>query len=169
MAVEYVDIPVEDIGIFLNKDSDKRFMKAMVKYFVDNKLSYKIKSCANEMYRINLFIKKSKEAMIINVNESTSGSMHIHLRIKNPSVFEKLGDYTKNVRNSILNGKTCKAPYCCNCNSEYVFTYKETEYRKCHMLCDNFQIRNLDIDDYQNLFTIIQDEIKFGKPKGRKS
>lgn len=89
----------------------------------------------------------------------------IHLRINNRNTFDKLDDYSENIRNSILNAEPCKA--CPNSDGvftghdEYVFTYEGKEYRKCQMMCSNFKIRNLTEDDIESLTDIINREILF--------
>lgn len=89
----------------------------------------------------------------------------IQLRINNRSTLDRLDDFSKNIRDSILNAEPCKA--CPNSDGvftghgEYIFTYQGKEYRKCQTLCSNFKIRNLNEDDIESLTDIINREIFF--------
>jgi len=64
----------------------------------------------------------------------------------------------------MLTSKDCRAPYCCNCGSEYQFTYRGKAYHTCHMLCDNFAFNNLKYEDIDSIIGILQDEIAFDMP-----
>jgi len=119
------------------------------------------------VYRIFCYIKKSKEALIINPIGKNFGSFELQLRIKSRNTLDKLESFSQNIINQILMSKDCRGPYCCYCGSEYSFTYNGKVYRKCHMLCDNFTFRNLKYEDIDSIIGIVQNEIACDKPGTR--
>ncbi len=139
--------------------------KKIIDLFTTNGLTYKIKIGYGNVHRIFCYIKKSKEALIINPIGKNFGPFELQIRIKNRNTLEKFKSFSTNVRNKMLSGKDCLAPYCCNCGSEYRFKYFGKAYHKCHMLCDNFIFNNLKNQDIDSIMDIIQDEIAFEMPR----
>ena len=163
-VVNSIEMSKEEICNLMNSESYRDFTANILDTFTDNGLTYKV----SKTKRIYCYIKKSKEALIINPNSYSDGEYSIQLRIKNAETFAKLESLTENVRNQILfNSGNCKMPGCWGCNTEYVFEYAGSEYRKCSMLCDNFHFSKLEKDDFKCILAMIKDEIIFGKPKKR--
>jgi hypothetical protein len=168
VSLNYVDLTMNEISDTIDDEAGKKLTQLIITAFDKNGLSYKVrdawkpKNVSRDHYRIFCFIKKSKEALIINTGTYDNSVFNIQLRIKDWHTFDKLNEYSENVRNTFLNGCTCKD---CGCKKEYVFTYNNIEYRKCHMLCDNFCFRNLSEEDLDPLMQIINNEIAFDKPR----
>jgi hypothetical protein len=163
MAVRDVILSIDNIcNSIVNDETAKNLTNKILTLFCDMGLTYKTKERDNK-YRVYCYIKKSKEALIINTIGDKHGVFELQLRIKDKTVFEKLGDFSENIKDAILNrSRNCKHPHCCNCGSEYVFTHNNKKYRKCHMLCDNFLLYNLNADDVESVLDIIKSEIMYG-------
>jgi hypothetical protein len=170
-----LDVTPEEIINTIDDPVGKKISIAIFDAFISDKLRYKATaqwqtkdSAGPQGYNVHFLIKGSKDAVII----STRNFGGVQLRIKDRSTFDKLDEYSENIRNNILNGYPCQ-----RCtpdggefmgHGEYVFTYKGIEYRKCQMLCGNFKLSNLTDDDIDSLMDIINREIEYGKPKRRK-
>lgn len=165
MAKNDIDVSINEVYESIEDTIAKEMTKKIINLFIDNGLTYKIKIGYGNVYRIFCYIKKSKEALIINTIGKNFGPFELQLRIKNKSTLEKLESFSTNVRDMILSGKDCFGQRCCNCGSEYKFSYLKKEYRKCHMLCDNFYFRNLKLEDIDSIMDIMQDEIAYDMPK----
>lgn len=156
----------KEICDWIDNPSDANLTCNILEMFLKYDLSYKVRSDGT-MLRIYCYIKKSKEAMIINTRGYNSGTFDIQLRITNPATLNQLDVYSERIREQILNApKNCLG--CCHCNREYVFTYRGKQYRKCHMLCDNFSFFCLSEEDRESLLRIIRDEIYYAIPKNKK-
>ena len=169
MAKEYNTTSLSEVYESIANSFEKDITEKIVNLFIKNGLTYKIKLGYKNMYRIFCYIRKSKEALIINPVGKNFGPYELQIRIKNKNTLKNLETFSANLRNQILNNKDCKAPYCCNCGSEYQFMYLGKKYYKCHMLCDNFTFRNLKTEDIKTIISIIQDEIVFDMPRTSKS
>lgn len=170
-----LDITPEEIIGTIDNPVKKKIAMAIFDAFISNKLRYKATaqwqpkdSLEPKGYTVHFIIKGNKDAVII----STRYFSGVQLRIKDFSTFDKLDEYSENIRNQILNGHPCK-----RCtpdggeffgHGEYVFNYKGVEYRKCQMLCTNFKLGNLTDEDIDSLMDIINREILFGKTRGIK-
>jgi len=159
MAKKDVNVSINDVYSSIDDEVSKKLTKNIVDLFVEHNLTYKIRMGYGNIYRIFCFIQKSKEALIINSVGKNFGPYEIQIRINNKLTFDKLGHYSKNVRDQIIGGKDCRKPYCCNCGKEYIFQYLDKNYRKCHMLCDNFYFRNLNDEDIDSILDIVRNEI----------
>ena len=93
----------------------------------------------------------------------------VQLRIMDRSILNRLDDYTENIRNAILNGPDCRGTACRNCETAYVFRYREKEYHKCHTMLCNFIFRNPTREDIPTLLGIVEHEIVYSLSKGKKS
>lgn len=173
MGVKQVELAADEILSSIDDAIGRNLTQKILSAFDDNGLTYKIrtawkpKNTDEKDYRIFCYVKKSKEALIINTRDYDFGCFSMQLRITDKSTFEHLDEYSENVRNGFLNGGICRAPNCSNDGSEYVFTYQGETYRKCHMLCGNFWFRNLCEEDLNSIMHIIDREIAFGMPKRR--
>lgn len=170
-----LDVTPEEIINTIEDPIGKKITAAIFETFISNKLCYKATvqwqpkdSAEPKGYTIHFLIKGSKDAVII----CTRHFGGIQLRIKDWSTFDKLDEYSENIRNNILNAHPCKS---CTPNGgefmghgDYVFNYHGIEYRKCQMLCANFKIGHLTDDDVDSLMDIINREISFGKTKRMK-
>ena len=166
--VKTVHLTPEEIAATLSDSYEKKMTLASLHAFLKNGLTYQTRttwkpknSMEPDSYRVFCYVKKSKEAMILNTKYYDTGSFLLQIRILDSSTFEKLDDYSENIRNQIL----C-APYeCRNCGcgeKAYVFHYSGREYRKCHMLCGNFRVCIRNDEDIDSVMDIINREILFG-------
>jgi hypothetical protein len=144
----------------------RKITEKIINLFLKYGLPYKIKIGYGNVYRVFCYIKKSKEALIINSIGKNFGPFELQIRIKKRETIDKIESFSSNIKNQILMSKDCKIPFCCN--SDYQFTYRGNFYRKCHMLCDNFTFRNLKYHDFDSIITIIQDEIIYDIPKTKR-
>ena len=163
----WLNITQDEIINTIKSPVDKKIASAIFETFLSNGLRFKVKAesmpkgfLAAHGYTVYFYIKGSKETIIMNTY-----FFKIQLRMNNRSTFDKLRDYSENIRNCILNGEPCKS---CpdhegvfHGHNEYIFTYQGREYRKYQMLCANFQMRNLNEDDIESLIDIINREILF--------
>lgn len=172
--VKSVGLAPEEIAITLDNQVEKQLALAILQTFTDNGLTYQIRTAWKakddtnpESYRVFCYIKKSKEALILNTKYYDTGSFLLQIRILNSSTFDKLGVYSENVRNQILHAQyNCKG---CGCSEKaYVFTYQGLEYRKCHMICGNFRFCNLNHEDIDSIMDIINSEIFFSSTSNRR-
>lgn len=149
----------------IDSNEDKELIRKIVGRFIDQRLPVTVKqynqACMEGTYRILCFIKKSSEAVIINNKGMGRDGMSIQVRIENRSTLDKLNDFSENIKNQILKASGCS--YCSSkCEGKrYTFIYQKTEYKKCHMLCNNFCFQNMDKKDADNLIAIINDEITY--------
>jgi hypothetical protein len=114
-------------------------------------------------YRIFCYIKKGKEGLIINTKGWHVESVCLQVRILNSDTFNKIGEYSENVRNCFLNARNCEM-HSDECGIRaYVFKYQGKEHRKCHMICENFGFRNLTEQDIPSIMDIVQGEFDLRK------
>ena len=142
-----------------------------MKCFADRSLPVRVKQynqpCMKGTFRIMCFIKKSAEAVIINNKGMGRDGVSIQVRIDDRNTLSKLDDFNENIRNQILNSGDCG-----HCSSkcegkQYVFTYQENEYVKCHFLCNNFSFQNINKNDIADLIEIINNEIEYKEAVNR--
>jgi hypothetical protein len=167
-AMDVTDISQELFETILatfNTEDEKETARQIVKCFIGRGLPVKVKQynqpCMEGTFRILCFIKKSAEAVIINNKGMGRDGVSIQVRIEDRSTLDKLNDFSENIRNQILNSANCG--YCSSkCDDKkYVFNYQESEYIKCHFLCNNFTFQNIDKNDIENLMNIINNEITY--------
>lgn len=174
MALQQLDLCEDEIVNQIEGKTNKRLVQLILDSYNEYGLTYKVreswvpKDSDKKYYRIFLYIKKSKEALIINTGSYSGEGFSIQLRIKNRSVLNNIGFLSQNVRNSILNATDCRAPNCSNDGCEYVFYYQGKEYRKCHMICSCFFFRKIEDEDVDCLMEIIRNEIIFDLPKKKR-
>lgn len=163
-----IDLSEEFLETFLStiyEENEKEVVRQIVKRFMDCGLPVKTKQydqpCMEGTFRILCFIKKSAEAVIINNKGMGRDGMSIQVRIDDRSTFDKIDSFSQNIKNQILNAGNCG--YCSSkCESKkYVFTYQESEYIKCHFLCNNFSFQNIDKNDVGGIMDIINNEIAY--------
>ena len=148
---------------------NKKIAEAVFDIFHSNGLRFKVRAESipkglNPLYgyTVYFYIKGSKETIIMHTH-----FFKIQLRINNRRIFDKLDIYSENICNAILNAVPCKA--CPNSDGvfnghgEYIFTYQGKEYRKCQMMCNNFKLQNIKVDDIDSLTDMINREILFSK------
>ena len=176
MGVQFVEMSIDEVCEKIKNMSDRKLTARILNTFIDNGLTYKVKEAYGchedinrDMYRIYCYVKKSKETMIINTKGYAGiehgGEFVIQLRITNPMILENIGLYTKNIRSIFLNGRDCMLPNCYDCKKWYRFHYNDKNYQKCGMLCSNFNFLNLSENDHDDLVSIVNEEIRFCKPK----
>lgn len=159
--IRSIPMTIEQCGEAVENEFERELLTDILKLFVGNGFTYLVS--ATNPDRIYCYIKKSRETLIINkktyADRLADGGFSIQLRITSQRSFERLGDLSDNVRSCILNGRDCKSPHCCNCGHEYRFEYDDRQYRKCHMLCDNFMLYKLSQTDRDSVFSLIENEI----------
>lgn len=165
MAKNDVSISLNEVFESIDDTVAREMTEKILNLYIANGLTYKVKIGYGNVYRIFCYIKKSKEALIVNPIGKNFGPFELQMRIKSRNTLDNLKLFSSNVINQILASKDCRAPYCCNCCSEYKFTYKDKAFSKCHMLCDNFTFRNLKREDIDSIIDIIQDELDLDMPR----
>lgn len=162
----WIDISPEDIMQTIDNPAGKTLTAAIFEAFLSNELTYKARAQAKSRnsfgqdgYTIHFYIKKSKESIIINTNY-----FKIQLRINDWSTFEKLDEYSENVRKAILIDSV-RSPNNDYDDGSYVFTYHGTVYRLCYQLSENFKFNTITEEDIDSLMDIINREISFKKSR----
>lgn len=159
---KWISVTPQDIIKATTNPIGKKFAEKLLKAFNDNNLTYKVraawfpKSSPEWGYTVHFYINKNKEAIIFNIN---TVSIKIQLRIKDLRTFEKLDDYSENIRNAILNGEPSDIPSGIDADSDYVFIYHGQEYRKKYQLSNNFIFHIQTDNDADSLISIIYREI----------
>jgi len=170
---KWIEKTPEEIIAVNNNTFEKIFITSVLDIFINNKLRFKVRlqtqlKNTNEIgYTIHFFIKCSKESIIININKN---NLKAQIRIKDWSTFEKLDDYSENIRKAILIDSTpCKS---CpnkegvfNGHGEYIFIYHDKEYRLCQGMCSNFFFYVYSKEDVESLLDIIKREILYVSKK----
>ena len=168
-----VELSAEFLETFLStiyRESEKEIVRQIVTIFLDSGLPVKTKQydqpCMEGTYRILCFIKKSAEAVIINNKGMGRDGMSIQVRIDDRRTLDKIDNFSQNVKNQILNAGNCG--YCSSkCDSKkYVFVYQDSDYIKCHFLCNNFSFQEIDINDISSIVEIINNEITYKQTGG---
>lgn len=147
----------------INDETGKTITAEILNLYQDNGLTFKIKDDGSR-YRIFCYIKKSKESVIIGTKDCRKHFI-VQLRITDRTVLNNLDDFSENIRNGMFNGPDCRGLNCRNCETVYVFNYRNNEYRKCHTLLCNFIFFNLQNQDIASLMGIIKNEIVFNARK----
>lgn len=175
-VVTPIEISPKEIFSSIQDPVDLEIVKGILNVFLENQFTYKIRTeyvpsswIEKPGYRIFCYIKKSKEAIIINTKGWHYTSVCLQMRILNNETLYKLDEYTEALRNTILNARVCINCGGVGCSRlSYIFTYKGIDYNKCHMLCNVFTFNNLTSQDIPSVMDIINREIEYGKPKRRK-
>ena len=169
-AMEVIDICPELLGTVINTfntEEEKEITQQIVKSFLDNGFPVKVKHynqlCMKGIYRILCFIKKNAETVIINNKGMGHDGVSIQVRIDERSIFERLDNFSENIRKQILEAANCG--YCSSkCEGKkYTFTYQGKEYTKCRFICNNFSFQNIETNDISNLIDIINNEILYNQ------
>ena len=162
----WIDVSQEEIIQAIDNPAGKNLTAAIFEAFISNGLTYKVRAQAKSKkssdrngYTIHFYIRKSKESIIINTIY-----YKIQLRINDWSTFEKLDDYSENVRKAILIDSV-RSPDNDYDDGSYVFTYHGTEYHLCYQLCENFKFNTITEEDIDSLMDIINREIAFKKSR----
>lgn len=156
----------------LDAETDRNLTEQIVSLFYDAGLTIKIKhifyGTPNAYYRIQCYIKKSAESVIINTRNDLGKSgvvdgLNVQVRIENRDVFERLDSLSESIRKQIVEASDCR--YCsAKCEGKrYVFTYANTEYTKCQYLCSNFRFTSNAKEDFNSIVDIIKKEILYKK------
>lgn len=145
----------------MSNEFERELVRDILTMFVEKGYSYLVSAINPD--RIYCYIRKSKETLIINkttyIDRLADNGFSIQIRITSKQSYETLNALSDNTRSCILNGRDCKAPYCCNCGHEYHFEYNNEKYMKCHMLCDNYMLYNLTSADRASIFRLIENEM----------
>ena len=116
--------------------------------------------------RITVFFAflKSKEAVSINTKRDNgrggvAEGVDLKIRIENHKTFDRLDEFTDNIRNQILNGYDCH--YCSvKCEGKrYTFAYHGNEYVKCQYLGCNFRFSKIYENDIAGIMDIVSGEM----------
>jgi len=161
---DLLELIVTDIEVQAAKDA----ARAILRRFDEANRPIKVKHLFPEepcgYYRVQCFVKKSKEAVIINTktddgHKNTIGGMNVQLRIENRDTLTKLDEMSDNIRDQILGAGNCR--HCCTkCEGkQYSFAYKGTDYLKCHFICSNFRFSSFEAGDLPSLMRILGGEI----------
>lgn len=158
--IKSIPMTIEQCCEGMANEFERELLKDILEWFDGKGFTYLVS--ATNPDRIYCYIKKSKETLIVNkktyADRLASGGFSVQIRITSQQSFDMLSDLSDNVRGCIINGRNCKAPHCCNCGNEYRFEYNDKQYRKCHMLCDNFMLCNLSQADKASVFALIENE-----------
>lgn len=163
---KWISASPEEIINVINDPIGKKFADSLFTAFLSNGLTYKTrpawfpKSSADWGYTVHFYIKKGKEAIIMNATTQNFGG--IQLRINDWSTFDKLDDYNESIRKAILIDSIPSENE--HDDGSYIFTYHGKEYRLRYQLSANFRFHIHTNDDIDCLIDIINREISFGKP-----
>ena len=171
---DYTPMLLENIVSDLSAPLEQHIVERIVKLFYEAGLPVKVKhlfpNTPNSYWRILCFIKKSAEAVIINTRndlgkEGVKDGLNLQLRIMNRASFDRLDEFTENVRDQIIGANDCR--FCsAKCEGKrYVFAYAGAEYVKCQYLCSNFRFVIQTEEDIRDIAALVEDEIAFGKAK----
>ncbi|MBN1777268.1 MAG: hypothetical protein JW811_04020 [Clostridiales bacterium] len=168
VLVKAVDLTPEEIAATLDDPLESRLTLSILHAFIDRGLTYKTRtnwkpkhSGEPDSYRVFCYVRKSKEALIINTKHTDTKALLVQTRILNPSTFGRLDEYSENIRRQILHSSAdCR--HCEGCDKAYVFRYAGKPYRKCHMICNNFLLSVGNDDDVRSVMDIVNREIAFG-------
>ena len=146
----------------INGQAAKNVVREILQCFHKKGFNIKIqhiipnKSCG--YYRMLCFVKKSKETVIIDTKKTRSlDGVGLKIRIEKKSTFEKLDEFTDNIRNQILNGVDCR--YCGVKCERYTFSYHGKVYVKCQYLGCNFRFSKIDESDIAGIMEIVNGEL----------
>ena len=145
------------------READREAAERIVGLFRERGLPVKSKSydmaCMAGTFRILCFVKKSREAVILNNRGMGRPGFSVQLRIENPRAFERLDGLSPNIRGQILRARDCG--YCQpNCEGKrYAFAYQGAEYVKCRAFSVNFFLENFESEDIQSLMELVRGEV----------
>jgi len=145
----------------------KSAVRKIMESFHANSFPVKIQLIAPDKerayYRILCYIKKGKETVSINSNKNHGrDGVDMKIRIENHNTFDKLDEFSDNIRNQIVHGYDCH--YCsAKCaGKRYIFSYHGKEYVKCQYLGCNFRFpKIMDECDVDSIMSIIDGEQEF--------
>lgn len=161
-SIKSIDMTIDEICSDIENEFEKSLTEQILNFFAANGYTYLVS--ATNPQRIYCYIRKSKESLIINkktyADRQEDCGYSLQIRVTSQKSYTELDKLSENVRANIIGGRDCKAPNCCNCGNHYSFSYNETPYRKCHMLCDNYLFSNLTEADISSVFMLIENEIK---------
>jgi len=159
---DLLDSIVEDIeGL-----AAKNVVREIIQRFDAEGFTVKIIGEPHQHYRVLCYIKKSKETVSISIKKDHGvEESDIKIRIENRNTFDKLDEFTANVRNQILNATDCH--YCgTKCDGKrYIFTYHGNEYVKCQYLGCNFRFKATDESDAASIMEIVNGELTYKRPR----
>ncbi len=163
--IREINLTAEEICDAIPNATDRKLTRAILGMFLKYGLTYKVRT-DGEMLRIYCYIKKSKETLIINTKGYRRGDFDIQLRLTNPASLTGLDRYSDGIREQLLAADNCTK--CWNCGKEYVFNYQGQEYRKCCMLCNNFNFHQFNDDDCESVLDMVMSEIRYAIPKQKR-
>jgi hypothetical protein len=153
----------------INKQIEKDFFQKIISRFKEEDLIIKVRYMLpnkpdRSFYRVFCYIKKGTEALTI---DGGSEGLSLRIRIVNQKIFfDKLSEYTENIRNQILNAKDCINYNKDECEGKvYIFNYNGLEYMKCKHIIYNFCFTNINKYDFANIMEILNRETGFIKNK----
>jgi hypothetical protein len=159
----------------IKKQTEREFAHKIISRFNEEGLIIKVKHMfpkkpPRSFYRVFCFIRKNCDTVVIDAKKDCG--INIYIRIENLNTFNKLSDFTDNIRNQILNAKECNIhtlPRGHECEGKrYVFSFENHKYLKCKNICSNFCFNDLNKNDFANIMDIINSEIDFIINKNKK-
>jgi len=163
---------LEEVVAAISGAPQKEAARQVARLFTEAGLTLKAKRHIMPQYgivfRLQCYIQKSKETVILNTDGFDFIGMSVQVRIVNPDSLTKLDTLSVNIRKQILNGNDCR--FCGDkCDGKrYQFTYNGTDYVKCHMLCSNFRFQVADQDDVNSVTALVAREIAYAAGKKKK-
>jgi len=175
MAMQIMDCTPEildEVVTVISGETQKEAARQIARLFMEAGLTVKAKRHIMPQYgivfRLECYIKKSKEAVILNTDGFDFDGMSAQVRIANPDSLTQLDALSANIRMQILNGNNCR--FCGDkCDGKrYQFTHDGASYVKCHMLCSNFRFQVATEADVNSVLALIKREIIFAANKKKK-
>ena len=160
---ELLDNIIADIKDPAEQNTARQIIGSFAQAGLPIKVKYLFYDKPDAYYRVLCFVKKSREAVILNTKtdhgkQGVAEGMVLQLRIENQSTFDKLDEFSEYVRGQILNGNDCS--HCSTaCKKRYVFAHQGKQHQKCQYLCSNFHFANITKNDATSLVEIVNGEI----------
>lgn len=158
---------LEDIFSNIGGQPGRDLTRQIIQRFTDVELPIKVKCHEYGMpwawYRISLFVQNRAETVIISTKsgygKNAAEGLHLQIRITNHRTFDKLDEFSQNIRSQIINGRECVyCPVGCK-GSDCVFTYQGKEYVKCKNIGANFKFKSIEENDITSILTIVDMEM----------
>jgi len=165
--LEYSQALLDNILGNIKGQAEKDAVRQIIGRFYEAGLTINVKHIFPDKpwayYRMLCFIKKSAEAVIVNTKtdlgkEGIVEGISLQLRITNQNIFERLNEFTDNIRGQILDANDCR--YCsAKCaGKQYAFDYQGHKYVKCHYICSNFRFNGINENNVADIMLIIDNE-----------
>lgn len=162
--VQVISLSDEELLNTQTSDIDKKIIAEVLGLFRNMGHSIKIRTqwkakddMRPDAFRVFCYIGKSKESVIINTRSYEGSCFMLQIKIRNLSTLENLDLLSENIQSQIINARPCRS---CGCPEKaYAFSFNGQTYRKCHMLCDNFQLSHFSEEDVDSVIRIVKSEL----------